>query len=212
MLSCSALNLGYQGTPVIATPTITIADKEHCLILGPSGSGKTTLLYAIAGLIQPLHGQIQLNGQDLWSLTAAQRDRLRGAQMGIVFQTLHLVEALSVLDNLLLAQYAAGFTCDIAHAKAQLTAVNMNGYAKRKPAELSQGERQRLAIARATINRPSLIICDEPTSALDDAHCEQVMQLLLASAAQSGASLIIATHDARIKRHIPKQLTVGASV
>ena len=209
MLSINTLTAGYDGKAVVDIPSLTLAAGEHCLILGKSGSGKTTLLYAIAGLLKPLSGTITVNGTDIVAKSGTGLDAFRGKTIGIIYQTLHMVPALSVLDNLLLAQYAAGIAQDVAKAKTLLATLGISDHGHKKPAMLSQGQLQRVAIARAAINSPKLIIGDEPTSALDDASCDAVMHLLLETATSSGASLVIATHDARIKKYFAKTLTLG---
>ena len=108
MLSVTPSTIGYRGQTVLDFPGMDLAEGAHCLLTGPSGSGKTTLLYALAGLAEVLDGRISLNGTDITALSEAAGDRFRGENVGIIFQTLHLVKSLSVLDNLLLASYLAG--------------------------------------------------------------------------------------------------------
>ncbi|MDD3519312.1 MAG: ATP-binding cassette domain-containing protein [Chromatiales bacterium] len=185
-------------------PLIDLADwrlprSEHCLVLGPSGSGKTTLLHLLAGLLRPHVGRIEVLGQDIAALHAGQRDAWRGRHVGIVFQRLHLIGALTVAQNLRLARKLAGLSPDPLREREVLEGLGLARLADALPARLSQGEAQRAAIARAVVNRPALILADEPTSALDDANCSRVAELLLEQAAACGASLLIATHDARIK-------------
>lgn len=138
-------------------------------------------------------------------------DVFRGRHIGIIYQTLHMISALTVLQNLLLAQYAAGLPQDRDKALSLLEHLGIADKKDDKPETLSQGQQQRVAIARATINGPKIIVGDEPTSALDDKSCESVMELLLQLAASSNASLVIATHDQRIKRHFHKQITIGGA-
>jgi putative ABC transport system ATP-binding protein len=199
MLNIKNLKAGYDGKVVVDVPSLTLAAGEHCLLLGKSGSGKTTLLYAIAGLLTPLSGEITLENKPI-----------KKSDIGIIYQTLHTVYALSVLENILLVQYAAGIAQDKNKAEKLLAQLGLLDYRHKKPHELSQGQQQRVAIARATINNPKLLLCDEPTSALDDESCEAVMNLLLETANETGASLIVATHDARIKKHFAKTITLGA--
>ena len=209
MLTITNLEAGYDGKAVITLPQLLLRPGEHCLILGQSGSGKTTLLYAIAGLLKPLNGCITVGDTNITSLRGAALDAFRGKHIGIIYQALHMVGAVSVLDNILLAQYAAGVPQDTTKAAALLQQLGLSAHADKKPEALSQGQQQRVAIARAAINSPQLILGDEPTSALDDAACDAVMQLLLETANASGASLVIATHDARIKKHFSKTITLG---
>lgn len=209
MLSIEKLQAGYGGKAVVSIPSFELPGGKHCLISGQSGSGKTTLLYAIAGLLTPQAGNITLCGTALHTLNHKERDRFRGMHIGIVYQTLHMVGALTVLQNLLLAQYAAGVTQDETRALALLESLGLADYAHRKPDTLSQGQKQRVAIARAVMNAPSLIVADEPTSALDDNAAQAVMRLLLDAAKNSNASLLVATHDARINGFFDKRITLG---
>ena len=209
MLEIDQLKAGYKDKVVVEVPRLALPSGEHCLILGDSGSGKTTLLCTVAGLLTPLGGAITVNGQDIGALHGSALDAFRGRNIGIIYQTLHMVSALTVLENVLLAQYAAGVRQDRAKAVDLLAQLGIADKKDHKPETLSQGQQQRVAIARAAINAPTIIVGDEPTSALDDRACETVMGLLLQLAASSNASLVIATHDQRIKAHFQTQIRVG---
>ena len=212
MLTIDNLKAGYEGKTILEITKMVIPHGEHCLILGKSGSGKTTLLYAIAGLLKPFSGEIRLNNEAITDMRGSILDAYRGKHIGIIFQTLHMVAALSIIENILLAQYAAGIAQDTKKAERLLTQLGLTVHRNKQPAELSQGQQQRVAIARAAINAPQILLCDEPTSALDDEACESVMQLLLDTATHTGSSLIVATHDARIKKHFSKNIiTLGES-
>jgi ABC-type lipoprotein export system ATPase subunit len=209
MLEIHQLKAGYEDKVIVEVPQLALSTGEHCLILGDSGSGKTTLLCTLAGLLTPLGGEITVNGQNLGSLRGSALDAFRGRNIGMIYQTLHMVSALTVLENVLLAQYAAGVAQDRDKALGLLEQLGIADKKDDKPETLSQGQQQRVAIARAAINSPRIIVGDEPTSALDDKACETVMGLLLQLAASSNASLVIATHDQRIKGHFHKQIRVG---
>lgn len=211
MLHIKNLQAGYSGKAVVEIADLSLAAGEHCLLLGKSGSGKTTLLYALAGILTPLSGEIVLDKTSITSLSGAALDNFRGKNIGIIYQTLHMVSALSVLENILLVQYAAGVAQDSVKAAALLAQLGLAEHQHKKPAELSVGQQQRVAIARAAINSPKLILGDEPTSALDDESCDAVMKLLLDAAKFSGASLVIATHDARIKKYFSKTISLGGA-
>lgn len=200
MLNIKNLKAGYGGKVVVEIENLALAAGEHCLLLGKSGSGKTTLLYAIAGLLTPLSGEILL-----------ENEVVKKSNVGIIYQALHTVSALSVLENILLVQYAAGVSQDAKKAEKLLVQLGLGEHIHKKPNELSQGQQQRAAIARAAVNNPKLILGDEPTSALDDESCEIVLNLLLETARETGASLIIATHDARIKKHFEKIIMLGVA-
>lgn len=200
LLEVGELRHSLGGRAVLSTPGWRQADSEHAVVLGPSGSGKTTLINIITGLVTPDEGAVTVDGQPMTRLRAAERDALRRRTMGLVFQTLRLVPALSVRQNLALAQHiACGRRVDeeIDHL---IAAVGIAHRADAKPRELSHGEAQRAAIARALVTRPRLLVADEPTSALDDRNAERIAELLIAIAGETGATLLIATHDARIRK------------
>lgn len=188
---------------------ISLEPGEHLLLLGPSGSGKTTALHLAAGLLTPSAGTVRINGT-AWPTDQAGRDRLRGRTVGIVFQTLRLVSALSLEGNLRLAADLAGQSAD--GIPRLLDELGLAHRAAARPRALSQGEAQRAAIARALVARPALLLVDEPTSALDDDNAERVADLLLGSATREGSTLVVATHDARLRSRFPRvmQLAVAA--
>lgn len=190
---------GYGGKPAVQLPQLSVAAGEHTLLLGPSGSGKTTLLNVLAALTAPISGSVRIADTELTTLSAAARDRFRGQHIGVVMQRLHLISALSVWDNLAMAQRLNGHAVDAARLTSLLASLGLTAKTHARPDALSQGEAQRVAIARAVVNKPSLVIADEPTSALDDARCHEAMDLLFAQAKAQAATLIVATHDARIR-------------
>lgn len=144
------------------------------------------------------------------AVKGAALDRFRGTHIGIVLQALHLVRHLSVRDNLRLAQYLARLPEDDSRIDEALSALGVADKAERKPPELSQGERQRVAIARAAVNRPKVLLADEPTANLDDIAAAQAVELLIDQAQRHGATLVVATHDARVKRHFDNKLELAA--
>ena len=170
---------------------------ERWLLAGPSGSGKTTAIHLLAGVLKPSEGRVTVCGQDLAALGEAALDRFRGRHVGIVFQRLHLIGALDVRRNLALAQSLAGLPVDDARIDEVLERLALAGKAAARPAALSGGEAQRAAIARAVLNRPALLLADEPTASLDDANAARVLDLLFAEAQACGATLVVASHDAR---------------
>jgi len=196
-----------QGAlPVVSDVSFTVADGEFVAIVGPSGCGKSTLLHVVAGLVRPGEGEVEVSGESLNRLDGARLDRWRGSTVGIVLQALHLVRHLSVRDNLRLAQYLAHVPQDNARIADTLGALGVGEKAARRPSELSQGEQQRVAIARAVVNRPKLLLADEPTANLDDAAAAKVVDLLSEQAARHGATLVVATHDARVKGKFRERL------
>ena len=205
------LKAGYGSKAVISLASLQIAKGEHTLLLGPSGCGKTTLLNVISGITSPLVGQISINGTALKTLTVSARDRFRGKHIGMVMQRLHLISALTIRKNLRLAQQLADAPVDDAVVLVALEKLGIADKLHSYPRELSQGEAQRVAIARAVINRPALILADEPTSALDDENCLSAIDLLFAQAGTHGATLIAATHDARIKSRFQRVVELKQS-
>ena len=213
MFVCKNLKHQYNSSIVLQIDQWRAEQGEHWLLLGPSGCGKTTLLYLLAGLLRPTSGELTVAGQNLSVLSPAVLDRWRGQNIGLIPQKLHLVASLNVLDNLLLGFYLSGNKIDRDRATTVLTAVGLSEKLSTYPAELSYGQAQRVAIARALINQPQLILADEPTANLDDIHCTKVLDLLLQEARNVQATLVVATHDARVKSTISKQrvMSVGES-
>lgn len=206
VLEVDALTHRYGSTAVVSLPAWRVEAGEPWLLLGASGSGKTTLLHCLAGILAPSAGTVKVDGIDLATLGGSALDRFRGRNIGLLPQRLHLIDCLSVLDNLLLAQYAAGLPRDATMARAALAALGLADRAGDRPHRLSFGQQQRIALARALVNRPKLVLADEPTSNLDDANCAAALELLLEQAARSGAALVIATHDQRVKGRVQRRL------
>lgn len=211
-MDLAARNLGktYGGRAVLAGVSFTLVTGERTLLLGPSGSGKSTLLNCLCGLQRPDEGTVTF-GQDV--LAAADRsatgDTIRRRHFGIVFQTLRLVSALSVCANLALAQKLQTGGTDPALIERTLDRLGITHRAHARPHELSQGEAQRAAIARALVVRPAILVADEPTSALDHFNAARVAGLLLDLAEEAGASLLVATHDERLRAHFPRSMTLA---
>ncbi|MEN9783077.1 MAG: hypothetical protein RJA24_420 [Pseudomonadota bacterium] len=200
----------YVGKEVLRVDTWVAQQGDQWLMLGPSGSGKTTLLHILAGILRPASGQAVIAGQDISGLLAGDLDRFRGRNIGIVLQRLHLLSSLTVAQNVLLAQYLAGVKQDSGRVQEVLEGLDLADKADAHPHALSHGQAQRVAIARAVVNRPRLLLADEPTSNLDDVRCTQALDLLLSQAAVCGATLVIATHDQRVKARISNHYVLGA--
>lgn len=209
MLTISNISLGYQGKEVLHLPDISLARGSQSLIVGESGSGKTTLLYSIAGLLDVINGNIIINDTDITTLTESERDHFRSKNIGIIFQTLHLIKSLTVLENILLASYVAEVQQQKERALELLEKLGIADKAHQLPMALSQGQSQRVAIARSVLNHPELLLADEPTSSLDDRSCEAVITLLKQVAQENNSTLIIATHDNRVKSHFNNIIQVG---
>jgi putative ABC transport system ATP-binding protein len=205
MLQISDLRYRYPGATgaQLSVPAFALAEGEPAIILGPSGCGKSTLLHLMAAILTPQAGKLRVAGADIASLSARAADEWRGRTIGFLPQKLALVPSLTVRENLLLAPYAIGQAGNAARAEALLNALGLHDKAGAKPHQLSQGQQQRVAIARAMFNAPRLLLADEPTANLDDAACAAAIDLLRSQASQAGASLVIATHDARVLSALP---------
>lgn len=212
MISTNDLTYHYHHGPAFVFPNMLCAAREQLLVLGQSGVGKSTLLHLMGGLMQPSAGSISIGGTDITKLSGRAMDSFRGNNIGIIFQQNHFVEALSVLDNLLLAQSLSGNVVDTMKCTNLLDRLNIGRKATKNTKALSQGERQRAAIARALVNNPSIILADEPTSALDDDNCSAVLDMLREQAANEGAALVIVTHDGRLKNRIDNHIHLGKEI
>ena len=206
MLKTEDLHYVYPRGSALSFADINCAQGEHWLLLGASGSGKTTLLHLLAGLRKPGSGSIHIHNQDITQLKGAALDHFRGRHIGIIFQQSHFVQALTVRENLILAQRFAGLAKDEKKILARLHRLGIADKADKKPFQLSVGEQQRASICRALVNGPDVILADEPTSALDDDNCTAVIRLLKEQAAQDKATLLIVTHDGRLKSNFDHQI------
>jgi putative ABC transport system ATP-binding protein len=210
LIKVSALRHEYGGAAVLDLPEWCVPRGARSLIVGRSGSGKSTLLHALAGILRPSAGSIAVDATLLETLSGAALDRFRGRNIGIVLQRLHLIRALTVRENLRLTQRLAGLAQDDARIEQVMTGLGLAQRLDAKPHELSYGQQQRVAIARAVINRPKLMLADEPTSNLDDDNCLDAIQLLFEQARDCGATLVVATHDARIRPLFEQELVLEA--
>lgn len=206
MIRTSKLSYSYAGQREMIFPDISCHQNEHALILGPSGAGKTTLLHLLGGILVPSSGEILIGQTLMHQLRGKHLDLFRGKHIGLIFQKPHFIRSLTALENLVLTENLAGNKTDKSRALHLMDQLSIAHRAHAKPASLSVGEQQRLAIARALINHPDIILADEPSSALDDTNCFQMIDLLLSVANDNNANLIIVTHDNRIKDLIDKKI------
>ena len=206
MISTHNLSYKYKGGSDIVFPDVVCEEQDILLILGTSGVGKTTLLHLLGGILSIQKGSVNIAGTEINKLSDAGLDTFRGQNIGIIFQQNHFVDALTVLENVVLAQSLAGKKTDKKAAKQLLDRLNIGHKADKNVRDLSQGEKQRVAIARALINQPKLILADEPTSALDDTNCQEVLDLLHEQAKAAGSALIVVTHDHRFKDKIANRV------
>lgn len=204
MLAVRAVSHHYADMPVLAAPDFDLARDEHCALIGASGVGKTTLLHILAGILRPTSGSVTLDGEALYP-AVERSDRWRASRIGVIPQMLHLLPSLSALDNVRLAQYFIGSVEGDA-ARSLLNDLGLHARLHSRPEKLSVGEQQRVAIARAIVNKPRLLLADEPTSSLDDSNSERAVELLFEAARMTGALLVVATHDARIRERFARQV------
>lgn len=200
MISIKHLKFTYgEGTFRLNIPDLTLEPERSAVIVGPSGSGKTTLLHLIAGILRCSAGQIQVGDTSVDQLTDKERRLFRLQNVGLVFQDFQLIDYLNVLDNVLLPcriHPSVSVTKELRkRAESLLDAVRMIAFRQRSVTRLSQGERQRVAICRALLLSPQIVLADEPTGNLDPENAEQIVKLLLAEVGRSGATLVMVTHD-----------------
>ena len=203
MIRCERLAYQYPKGPAIVFPDVDLPQGAVLLLKGPSGSGKSTWLALAAGLLRASSGQIAVAGQDLGELKKVATDAWRARTVGFLPQRLHLSEALTVNGNLAMAQWAAGVADNPVAIGHVLAALGLTELAQRKPSQLSGGQAQRVALARAVLLAPKVILADEPTASLDDAAAAAALGLLRDSAQRCNATLVIATHDARVAASLP---------
>jgi putative ABC transport system ATP-binding protein len=194
-----ALRKLYGNVAILDGVTFSIAPGELVAVEGPSGSGKSTLLNLIAGLDPPTEGSVLIDGVDLAQLYETQRARLRRERIGLVFQFFHLLDKLTVLQNVMVPAELAGHRLKDAQERARglLAQLGLTSRADAYPANLSGGEQQKVALARALVNRPRLLLADEPTGALDSHTGQQVLELLV-ELNQAGQTLLLVTHDREV--------------
>ena len=185
--------------------TAKVADGEFVAVRGPSGSGKTTLLLTLGGMQRPSAGSVHLAGRDLYALSPAERARLRSSEIGFVFQMFHLVPYLDLLANVLLACPGEPSAEVRQRAGRLMDELGLADRASHRPGELSAGERQRLAVARALLNRPKLILADEPTGNLDPENAAEVIRHL-AEFHRGGGTVVLVTHGASADAHADRTL------
>lgn len=199
MIRTKALRFSYPEGEAFTFPDIALEEKNHLLVLGPSGIGKTTLLHLLSGILPPYSGKISINGTEISGLNRKALDRFRAENIGVVFQHYHYIKSLTVEENLKLRQLFPKGEEDQERRLALVDRLGLKHVLNNKGGQLSQGQKQRLAIGLGLIHRPKLILADEPTSNLDDENCAAVISLLKEEAELCESSLIIITHDQRVK-------------
>jgi ABC-type lipoprotein export system ATPase subunit len=211
VLKTRGLTLARGGQVFASLPDLDVAPGQSLAILGASGSGKSTALLALAGIRAPAQGDVKIENTRLWQLPAHRRDSFRGRRIGLVFQSFHIVDAVSVAANLALAARCAGLPRDRARIAGLLERLGLGEFAARRADLISHGQAQRVAVARALVNRPAVVLADEPTSALDDTNAAHLLALLKETALGEGAALVIATHDRRVIDAVDTVVTMKAA-
>ncbi|MEI6107346.1 MAG: ABC transporter ATP-binding protein, partial [Opitutae bacterium] len=182
---------------IVDVPAFTLAAGQQLALRGESGSGKTTFLHLIAGILAADSGSILIDGRDMAALGESGRDRLRAESIGYIFQTFNLLQGYSVLENVMLGM-AFGAGSDRAHATAMLERVGLSHRLKHYPRQLSTGQQQRVAVARALANHPKLVLADEPTGNLDHRNARDSLALIRETCRENGAALLLVSHDERV--------------
>ncbi|MBK9108599.1 MAG: ATP-binding cassette domain-containing protein [Saprospiraceae bacterium] len=200
MLATHQLRYRFHATKAEFTfPDITCEFGQAVLIFGPSGCGKSTFLHLLAGLLKPSSGNIIIGQKEIQSLSPKELDQFRAKHIGLVLQKPHFLNALNVLENLLLFQSLSGRRKDEKTIFDILETLDLADKMMQMPYALSQGEAQRLSLARAVMNQPKVILADEPSSSLDDIRTQNVAELLIDQAQKTGAALVVVSHDSRLK-------------
>jgi ABC-type lipoprotein export system ATPase subunit len=202
-----------ETTTIVDIPRFSLAAEEQVAVRGASGSGKTTFLNLIAGILRADRGAIVLDGQALTSLSESGRDRLRARTLGYVFQNFNLLQGYTALENVLLPLHFAGVSGHESRerAAALLDRVGLGSKKNNRPRALSVGEQQRVALARAVACRPSVLLADEPTANLDPENAVRALALLRDIATESGSTLVVVTHDDRVKAEFGRVLVLGGA-
>lgn len=186
---------GNGSVQILREVSLTVPSGQFVAVMGPSGSGKSTLLGLVAGLDAVTAGSIQIDGQEITRMNEDELARVRREKIGFVFQSFQLLPNLTALENICLPLELAGETGAETRARELLGAVGLEGRAKHYPVQLSGGEQQRIALARAFAHRPSLLLADEPTGNLDTANGQMVLDLMLRLNRDQGTTIVMVTHD-----------------
>ncbi|MFC5249496.1 ABC transporter ATP-binding protein [Streptomyces nigrescens] len=210
LLAAEGLYKAYGATPALDGAEFSIHPGEVVAVMGPSGSGKSTLLHCLAGIISPDSGTVRYGPHTLTRLSDAQRSALRRTDFGFVFQFGQLVPELTALENVALPLRLNGTKRKEAErqARAWLEELEVKAVHDRRPGEISGGQGQRIAVARALATRPRVIFADEPTGALDSLNGERVLTLLTNAARESNAAVVLVTHEARVAAYSDREIVV----
>ena len=209
-LSLTDITKDFGGGPVLAGISLDIAPGELVAVMGPSGSGKSTLLHCMSGVLTPTHGSVRYGEEELSALGDAPRSRTRLRNFGFVFQDGQLLPELSNVDNVALPAMLNGMGRGAARKRGLelLDQLGLGDLADRRPAQVSGGQAQRVTIARALVANPGVVFADEPTGALDQSTGHEVMQMLTTIVRQSGASLVMVTHDPKVADWMQRRVEI----
>ena len=214
IMRARGLEMSFGQTHALRGVDLDVAAGEVLAVTGPSGSGKSTLLHVMAGVLVPDAGRVDYHGgettQDIAALDEAARSRLRLKEFGFIFQFGQLLPDLSALDNVTIPLLLAGTARRraLAQARETLGELGLSEHLDKRPTQLSGGQAQRTAVARALVTNPRLLFADEPTGSLDSLAAERTMEVLLSSVRSRGAGLVIITHDARVAAYADREVTV----
>nr|WP_202435157.1 MULTISPECIES: ABC transporter ATP-binding protein [unclassified Streptomyces] len=210
MLVAQDLHKTYGSTPALDGASFSVHPGEVVAVMGPSGSGKSTLLHCLAGIVTPDAGTITYAGREISSMSDAQRSALRRSDFGFVFQFGQLVPELTCLENTALPLRLNGVRRKAAERTARewLERLEVDDIAAQRPGEVSGGQGQRVAVARALVASPKVVFADEPTGALDSLNGERVMELLTESARSANTAVVLVTHEARVAAYSDRDIVV----
>lgn len=204
MLKTQGLSYSYAHGALLSFPDLDLGKGEQAILMGNSGSGKSTLLHLIAGILNVQKGVVNIDDNDFSSISDRTKDKMRGENIGLIFQKPLFINSISMHQNLSIAQTMPGFKVNHAYAALLMDKLGVQKLANNKPSQCSEGELQRFSIIRALINKPKLVLADEPTASLDDDNCEKFLLLLSETCAEFQTCLLVATHDNRVKKYIDK--------
>ncbi|MDT8912390.1 ABC transporter ATP-binding protein [Amycolatopsis sp. PS_44_ISF1] len=210
LLAGDGIHKSFGPTKALDGAALSVSAGEVLAIMGSSGSGKSTLLHCLAGIVRPDAGTITYSGTDLAGLDDRRRSALRRTEFGFVFQFGQLVPELSCLENVALPLRLTGSKRKQAEAEATawLARLEVDGLARRRPGDVSGGQAQRVAVARALVTRPKVVFADEPTGALDSLNGEKVMRLLTTAARETHAAVVLVTHEPRVAAYSDREIVV----
>jgi putative ABC transport system ATP-binding protein len=210
LLTADDVHYRFGATPALVSASLRVYAGEVLALMGPSGSGKSTLLHCLAGILPPDSGRVTFDGRDLTAMSDGERSALRRTDFGFVFQFGQLVPELTCVENVALPLRLSGVGRREAQRRAGewLDRLEVGDVARKRPGQASGGQAQRVAVARALVGRPRVVFADEPTGALDSLNGERVMELFIAAARDTGAAVVLVTHEARVAAYSDREAVV----